>query len=374
MTDSNPTTPESFVPVRNLLAIDGGGLFGLISARYAEALEDRLDRLAIRDGVPTQPLHRYFDLVAGTSTGSIIAAGIATGMPATELVKLYRDEGKVIFPRGLSANLNSAWRFFTDGPSRPTHDDAGLMHILKKHLRTNGIRVTFSDLDRNVRTMIPAYDTIRREAWVFKSWRPYLSDVEVWPIVKGSCSAPTYLPAHAVTLDVPVASKSGTQRRDFSLIDGGVWANNPAAAAVAEAITLNQGRVEPGELNVVSIGNVESPGRAIPARKARRWGRINWIINADIINVMMDGSHETASYIASSIVGAPQFHRFSARSRDESLKMDDPAMLDQIDSIALAALGSGRTRTLLDRTASRLHQSARIRPPSPETPRAGNAP
>ncbi|NEQ70489.1 MAG: hypothetical protein F6K21_34365 [Symploca sp. SIO2D2] len=72
-----------------ILALDGGGFRGVISARILKEIEDK---------IKPKKLHEYFDLVAGTSTGSIIAAGIVIEKSADEILKIYRDDGEKIFP------------------------------------------------------------------------------------------------------------------------------------------------------------------------------------------------------------------------------------------------------------------------------------
>ena len=105
-------------PLR-ILSIDGGGIRGLIPALILEELEKRL-----RAKGKTEPLHSYFDLIAGTSTGGIIAAGLTAPHPhdvsrpaatPADLVALYRDHGGEIFRNDVFTRMR---RFFATTVSR----------------------------------------------------------------------------------------------------------------------------------------------------------------------------------------------------------------------------------------------------------------
>lgn len=75
-----------------ILSLDGGGIRGVITARILQEVERQIQQ---QQG---KSLHEYFDLIAGTSTGSILTAGIAAKKNSSELVQLYQEQGKQIFP------------------------------------------------------------------------------------------------------------------------------------------------------------------------------------------------------------------------------------------------------------------------------------
>lgn len=77
-----------------ILSIDGGGIRGIIPAKVLSELETELQK-----DDPDKQLHEHFDLICGTSTGAILAIGLALGIPAKELSKFYEDNAKIIFPR-----------------------------------------------------------------------------------------------------------------------------------------------------------------------------------------------------------------------------------------------------------------------------------
>src|SRR3982750_4459125 len=83
---------------KRVLALDGGGLRGVLTLEYLDLIEQILRRRSRNDDLR---LCEYFDLIGGTSTGSIIAAALACGMTVAELKKLYGDLGKAVFQRSI---------------------------------------------------------------------------------------------------------------------------------------------------------------------------------------------------------------------------------------------------------------------------------
>jgi patatin-like phospholipase/acyl hydrolase len=85
---------DSTATPKRILSLDGGGIRGILSLEYLGAMEDMLKK---RSGTDDFLLCHYFDLIGGTSTGSIIAAGLACGMPVGQLKRLYRDLSNDVF-------------------------------------------------------------------------------------------------------------------------------------------------------------------------------------------------------------------------------------------------------------------------------------
>jgi patatin-like phospholipase/acyl hydrolase len=199
-----------------VLSLDGGGIRGIIPARILTTIEDKTNR-SIAD---------MFDLIAGTSTGGILAAGLAGSKggnkpirTAAELLNMYVDRGAEIFSRSLWKGITSV------GGLRDERYSAGpLERVLKDTLGDAELK----DVITNV--LIPSYDIEGRGdyrgggPYFFKSskastdqdYNYYLRDV-----ARATSAAPTYFePAH-------IENRSGAKWT--ALVDGGVFANNPAA-------------------------------------------------------------------------------------------------------------------------------------------------
>ncbi|AFY36824.1 Patatin [[Leptolyngbya] sp. PCC 7376] len=251
-----------------ILALDGGGFRGVMTAQILAKIEAEIS--AKYDGCK---LHEYFDLVTGTSTGSLLAAGIALGMSAKELLDLYEENGDRIFPSGMRFR-----RRFT-----------GLLSNLGLYNNKTGLgkvlEEKFGDVamgalpDEAPVLLIPSYDlTARRTNW-FCSNNPktdpvWYDSVPIWKICTCSSAAPTFFPP----FELPY--KDGTER---PFIDGGVSVNNPALIGIAHALFLpyrdavdNPPDYTLNDLAVLSIGTGESI-EPFSYKQVRRWGALKWV-------------------------------------------------------------------------------------------------
>jgi uncharacterized protein len=186
-----------------ILSLDGGGLKGAFTASLLAQWETHT----------AKPIHDQFDLIAGTSTGGIIALGLAAGIAAREILQLYTDEASTIFPEKSFGNLKH-WM-------RVKHSAEGLERALAKYFgeRTLGESLT--------RLVISAFYAKRQEIYLFKTPHHkrlrYDYKEKLIDVARATAAAPTYLD--------PFTKESGLQ-----LIDGGMFANNPVMIAVAEAL------------------------------------------------------------------------------------------------------------------------------------------
>ena len=238
-----------------ILSIDGGGIRGIIPALVLADLERRTGRRVAE----------LFDLIAGTSTGGILACALAApgAKPAAELVGLYRERGPEIFRRSLWQRIESA-----EGLLDEKHDARELVRALRDELGD----ARLSDATTGV--LVTAYDLVAREPHFFKSWRPD-RDAPMVDVAHATAAAPTYFEPLAL----------GAR----SLVDGGVFATNPAMCAYAEAQ-----RLRPGEpVYLVSLGTGEHT-RSIPHERAAGWGLVQWV--RPVIDVVFDGVADTVDY------------------------------------------------------------------------------
>ena len=280
-----------------ILSLDGGGIRGVITATWLDALEQKLK----------SPIADHFDLIAGTSTGSILACAVSHGLPAKQILQMYVDYGRTVFPATAERLWSRAWRTFVQGSSAPKYDGRGLARVLKEQFG----RVCFGNL--SVPTLVTSYNTRTRQAAIFKSTAEQHKRLPVWEVVKSSCSAPTFFPAH-------ILSVAGAME---PLIDGGVVANNPVACAIAEGVVINKRKKTGLELNdfvVVSMGT-GSTTRPITARDAQEWGALEWAI--PINDVLMDGAGDATAYIARQLVPENRFFRFQTPLDTAFDDMDD---------------------------------------------------
>ncbi|HEY9598951.1 MAG TPA: patatin-like phospholipase family protein, partial [Cyanophyceae cyanobacterium] len=107
-----------------ILSLDGGGIRGLVSAYILQEIETKLKE----NNKP--PLREHFDMIAGTSTGSILAAGIALGYPINELIEIYETRGLEIFPYQKLFDMGRLKLLLKYGLSAPKFSNEGLINIL----------------------------------------------------------------------------------------------------------------------------------------------------------------------------------------------------------------------------------------------------
>ncbi len=287
--------------MKRVLSIDGGGLRGLIPARVLADLERRTGR----------PVQTLFDLMAGTSTGGLLALALAqvdaAGQPvhsAEDLVRLYRERGGEIFPRG-------GWqRFKSLGGLLNERYDAGPLEALLRQVLGEAPMPQVG-----VPVMVTAYDIAAREPVFLKSWHPEHREVPQRAAARATSAAPSYFEPALVNV-------GGVPR---ALIDGGVFINSPAVSACAEAHKLFAGA--PQRLLSLGTGELTEP---IDPAKAQGWGLAGWL--RPLLGCVFDGVADAAHYQLSHWLG-PHYLRLQTRLLEANDAMDDasPANIAALD-------------------------------------------
>jgi predicted acylesterase/phospholipase RssA len=239
-----------------VLAIDGGGIRGLIAARVLAEIERRCGRRA----------SELFDLVAGTSTGAIIACGLTRPdpLPAERIARIYHEEGPEIFDRSLLKRITSA-----EGYLDERYDSEGLVNSLRAHLGNARLA------DARPPVLLTVYDLERRRAMLLGA----RDDVSMVDAAHASSAAPSYFE--------PV------RLGDLTLIDGGVFATNPAMCAYAQL---------DGDLDLLlSLGTGEHT-RRLPYDEVKDWGRLEWA--RPVLDVVFDGTSDAVDIQLESLLGA----------------------------------------------------------------------
>jgi uncharacterized protein len=246
---------------RRLLAIDGGGLAGLIPAECLIAIESQLDQLTGTQ----KPLCERFDLIGGTSTGAILAAGLALGLKASDLRDFYLKYGHEIFTK--SWPPGRIWHKYPSGP-------------LEKHLKLAlGKSTAVGSEDLRTQIMLVAKNATLGSNWFFSNnpksrFFKNNARLPLWQIVRASSAAPTYFPPETIAVTDETGKK---QKHEF--IDGGVSSyNNPALQVFLEATVSEYGNGWPmgaDQLLLISLGTGFS-SVTIPPGKAASYWELQW--------------------------------------------------------------------------------------------------
>jgi predicted acylesterase/phospholipase RssA len=289
--------------MKRILAIDGGGIRGLIPALVCEHMEDVTD----------SGILKMFDLIAGTSTGGILALGYAAGLEAKELVDLYKTHGKEIF--GRPAKVTGWWR--------PKYSAKPLEAILREKFGERKLS------EAHVEVMVTNYNLDLRRPMVWQRSRALdnkeANDCFMYEAARGTSAAPTYFAPASVG--------------QWNFVDGGLWANNPSAAAFIEAKKL-----WPYEDKwlLVSLGTGDL---SRPIRNATSWGKAQWA--EPVIDCLFDGASKSTDYMMKQLLSGNNYYRFQPTLNEATEELDN-ADGDNIAELEKLA------RDLMDRDSDKL--------------------
>jgi patatin-like phospholipase/acyl hydrolase len=287
-------------PLR-VLALDGGGIRGLIPATLLAEIERRCDRR----------IGEIFDLISGTSTGGILALGLVAPDPASpgepryraeELVTLYAEKGRIIFGRSLWHRIVTGFGLLGD-----KYPIRGLDETLRTYFGDARLK------DAVTEVLITSYDLESRDSWFFarhKARADPANDFPMHDVARATSAAPTYFQPERLRLGTPTA-----------MVDGGVFANNPAMCAYVETIKLHGHQ----DVMVVSIGTGQAK-TPYHYRQARSWGLVGWARR--LLNIAMDGVSDTVEHQLGWLLpdrdGQPRYFRFQVELPPPATPLDHP--------------------------------------------------
>ena len=220
-------------------------------------------------------------MIAGTSTGGILALGLSipksAGAPlysAGQLAGMYEQRGACIFARSLWHRLAACGNL-----AHEKYPCGGIEQVLLDYFGESRLREAVTDI------LIPSYEIERSLPFFFRSsmarQRPDY-DFQTRDVARATSAAPTYFQ--------PMKLPAGTNSHHYTLIDGGVFANNPAACALVEARTKHP---EAASYLVVSLGSGEL-NHSFPYDAAKNWGLAKWAI--PVLDIVFDGVSKTVDY------------------------------------------------------------------------------
>jgi hypothetical protein len=286
-------TPDGLTGDRLLLCLDGGGIRGILTVQLLKKVED----------IAGIPCHQLFDLVAGTSTGAIIAGLIAHGETAEDIDSMYRSLVKNVFvKRDLIADkaLNP-----------PQYDKANYRHDLLGIFANATMQQTCQTT--NIDLMILARDMTDNEETFFccfnnNGWQGTYKNALMRTILEATMSAPTYF--------------SSLER----FIDGGTTTyNNPSAAAMVEALEFHgRDKYEQDKITIFSFGTGKSVVSVTPGEAAKDkgvWNAFFWL------NYVMETTSQDANSMQRDLFRSRIFSHIDYRRYQVSL---DPATMKRL--------------------------------------------
>lgn len=284
----------------HILSLDGGGIRGIITAVLLDRLNTHPETSDFLEGV---------DLIAGTSTGGIIALAIAKGASPAELVELYKNLGPAVFTDSLWDNIKDLGSVLG-----AQYDTEPLERELKAFL---GETTTLGQLTKSVLVTTFDLDNLRPEP-TRRTWKPKLfhnigqdNDGEALAYKVGlyTSAAPTYFP----TVD--------------GYIDGGVYANNPSMCALAQSQDERVYKNCPDLSDVVLLSLGTGTSLTYQEGLNLDWGMGQWV--RPLISILMDGISGIADYQCRKLL-LENYHRL-APAFPPGVKID----MDDVEHIAL---------------------------------------
>lgn len=278
-----------------ILSIDGGGIRGIFPATFLAYLEN-----SYLDGVS---ITQYFDLIAGTSTGGIIALGLAAGLRADDLRRLYVERGDEIFPPcsdTFAGRIKHKYRHFSKYIIY-RYD----INALKSILVENFGELTLASAQ--TRLCIPSFDGRCGEVYIFKT--PHHPDFHL-----DACESMTKV---ALATSVAPTFFQPFEDKGFIFVDGGVWANNPTMISLIDALSCFN--VQRDNIRILSIGCGDEPF-VVNKSKIRFGGYFAW---RDVIFAAMRLQSQNALGQAGLLIGANNVVRVDLQLNGSSIQLDD---------------------------------------------------
>ncbi len=267
-----------------ILSVDGGGIRGIIPAIVLAEIEYRTKK----------PISQMFDLMVGTSTGGIIVAGLCNKQySALDLVDLYQKDGSHIFKSSFFRRSIFSWL------NCAQYSCKNIECVLNRYFGDS----TLADATNNL--MLTSYDIKNNYPFFFKSWREDRNFIKLKDALRSTTAAPTYFAPKYLKIN----------QKEMVLVDGGVFANNPAACAYASGKRLFPN----DDILLLSIGTGRTD-RSIEYANSKRFGKIGWI--KPLLNVMFASSLDAVNYQLAQVI-ADKYIRIQSQLKIASPDMDN---------------------------------------------------
>lgn len=333
-------------PPFKILSIDGGGICGILPAMVLAEIEKRTKK----------PIAELFDLIVGTSTGGILTLGLTVPaspgsstprFKAEDLLKIYTEQGREIFPRvPLWSSIRSVFG--------STYSPTGLERIAAAKFGDARLKDTLKPV------IVMTYDIENTRTHYFNSRMakedPHTEDFFLRDIVRATSAAPTYFEPFGFQQDLNGSPANHT------FVDGGVFANNPAMLGYTEAKIINdqQARLiqvdedsrdansdayvvdprdiaEPFFMLSLGTGSVKKP---LTYQRTKKWGMLTWA--RPLIDILMQGSADTVDYQIKNLLPPDRFKtpRY-VRITTSGIDKKDGDMANASDANIAALLGYG---------------------------------
>jgi len=294
-----------------ILSIDGGGLRGVVPLTILKHVEE----------LTGKPIWQSFDLIAGTSTGGLLASALTipkspgireAKYTLNDILNVYLNRGQEIFPP--RKTKLGEWLEAVDDTLHPKFKADGIAKVFGDVCGDARIKDSLTDI------MICTYDLTNNLPLFFKSRLGKCSqeqNVSIYDACRATSAGPTYLPAYEFNYP------NGKEKSNRLCIDGGVYVNNPAMAALSEfskhhaeyGYGTADKDIDYNDVFVLSVGTGTYAGQITPAQ-AKSKGEIFWATR--ITDVMMRGVNRTTDYEMNEMMETGNYLRLTIDIKEEA--------------------------------------------------------
>ncbi len=295
-----------------ILAIDGGGIKGIIPASLLCDISSNISR----------PVWEYFDLICGTSTGGIIALAIALNKSPEEILKLYMEMAREIFPPPghFIHKLSRRCRVILGAGAQ--YDTRKLARLLREAFSSEG--VPHKMIDAKTRLCIPAIDITNGKVVVYKTPHSVMQpreevfhidkEKQMWEIAMATSAAPTFFQPMKIS--------------DAYHVDGGIWANNPSLVGVIEAIRSGYNLTD---MSVLSLGTGETAFQ-VEQSKASKMNMMKWGVRG-LVELAFQSQSQAVENQVASLLGPERYLRVQHQFQSK-VALDDVTRLHDLCAAA----------------------------------------
>ncbi|MCT4597199.1 MAG: patatin-like phospholipase family protein [Vallitalea sp.] len=292
--------------VVKILSIDGGGVRGLIPCMFLSHLRKELDRTG-----NTTSFHKLFNIISGTSTGSIISLMLikppkdySDNERLELLLDLYENKTKLIFPEANHEIAQHTRQFF-----RPKYNGKQLKKLLRQNLKDYTLDDSLTNL------IVPTYDMRDMSSFLFKHNNSAINTKNflLKDVALASSAAPTYLP--------PANIRCISTGKSYCFVDGGIYCNNPSLCAYTYAKNIFPNAKK---YLIISLGT-GSYTRTYKCKNIKKWGILGWMNpfnKVPLLSAFMDSQIDSDNYVISNMADVKEY-RFEVSLDGISSELDD---------------------------------------------------
>ena len=311
-----------------VLSLDGGGIRGLYSAIILNTLLKRFKCENVDFG-------KGFDLIVGTSTGGILATGITAGIPLSQIIQIYRDNGKEIFHDPIPDGKFKLFRWIYRNRNTPANDIKKLKDALRKCFGETTLDSLYAR--RKIALCVTAVDCVDHAPFIFKTPHTgHLTRDKGYSLVDvciATSSAPIIFP-------LATAPSPEDAEVDKFFVDGGLWANNPVLVGIIEALQLSGGK----PVEIFSVGSFAPPKGKVINRGKANWGIYQWKAGIGVMEMSMDAQTKAYEDMARKL--AKSFTSLGKKISIIRIGDDTAFSADQIPLLGLDNASDGAMKTI----------------------------